>query len=497
MSGHSLGWFRRADGRAWVVFPLRTWLTFSHLTVFALPIAVLLGSGALALDLRNQTVWDLQHQGAVLSVLVAEQLRSTQERRPDATLEGVGPALSKNLQAIKASTLSGIQVTDADGIVIATSGQVLGEDLSGEPEVEWALDGKQGVATKPRGPTGSPISSRSRRARVRMFVAVPITVDDRILGAIVLSRTPREELQALYHMSSTRALALTALALCFALWIGLFAGYLLTRSLGEVASGAVRIADGNFDAASEIEPAEQSHVADVARLASAVRTMSVRLEGRLSYISEFASNVSHEFKTPLATLRGTLELIEDDPDMPLAQRETFLVNAQAELSRLERMVSGLLLLARADEGGTRAPVALQDLIARVSSRYDLTATGLAGTVVGDAVQLESVLSNLIENALTHGGDTVSIRGWTDADRTGWTVVDNGSGISRANLPRVFDRFFTTRRAEGGSGLGLSLVRAVVDAHGGQVSVTSEDGSTTFRVALPVRHGAGAEAPDGA
>ena len=478
------GGFRRREGGPWAVFPLRTWLSLSHLAVLALPVVVLLGSGALGLDLRNQTIWDLEHQGAVLSVLVAEQLQAATEERADAQLEDLGVSLSKRLREIKVSTLAGIQVTDQRGIVVATSGEVLGEDLSGEAEVQRALAGQQGVATKPRGPSGNPISSPSRRARVRIFVAVPVRHGDSVQGAIVLSRTPREELQALYHMSSVRALLFTAVSLWLALCMGLFAGYLLTRNLGIVAAGAGRVAEGHFDAAETLLDAEQSHVADVARLASAVRTMSVRLEGRLAYISEFASNVSHEFKTPLATLRGTLELLEDDPDMSSEQRAVFLTNAQAELARLERMVTGLLLLARADEGGTRGSVSLQDLLARVAGRYDLPVSGNAGGVLGDGVQLESALTNLVENGLTHGGETVALQGWTDGERTGWIVSDRGPGISSANLPRVFDRFFTTRRSEGGSGLGLSLVRAVIESHGGEVHVSSDAEGTVFRVSLP-------------
>ena len=488
MSGRSLRWLRRADGRAWMVLPLRTWLTLSHLTVFALPIAVLLGSGALALDLRNQTVWDLEHQAAVLSVLVDEKLRVTQQSRPDATLEAIGPSLSRDLRVIKESTLSGIQVTDGQGIVVATSGQVLGEDLSGQREVQRALEGEKGVATKPRGPSRNPISSPSRRARVRMFVAVPIRSGDQVLGAIVLSRTPREEVQALYHMSSLQALFFTGLALLGALWVGLYAGYLLTRSLDLVSSAATQVAEGAFDAVGDVVPAEDSHVADVAMLATAVRTMTLRLEARLAYISEFASHVSHEFKTPLATLRGTVELLEDDPDMAPAQRATFLVNAQAELERLERMVTGLLLLARADEGGTRAPIVLQELLERVATRFEVEISGVAGEVHGDAAQLESALTNLVENAFKHGRAPIDVRGWVEGNQTGFEVVDSGPGISEANLPRVFDRFFTTRRAEGGSGLGLSLVQAVAEAHGGQVTVERKADRTHFRIALPKREG---------
>ncbi len=490
MKRHTLTLIRRRDGSPRVVLPLRTWLTMSHLTVFVLPIVVFFGSGALGLDLRNQTVWDLEHQGVILSMLVTNQLKSAQQSQPGVTLEGIGPALSANLRAVKESTLAGIRITDERGIVIATSGTVLGEDLRKDAEVQRALAGEMAVTTKPRGnPSPNPITSKSRRATVRMFVAVPITLNREVLGTIVLSRTPREEVQALIRdMSSTKAMVASCLALLATLWIGLYAGYLLTRSLGIVASGTGRIAEGNFDAAGALVLTEQSHIADVARLAGSVSTMSDRLQTRLSYISEFASNVSHEFKTPLATLRGTLELLDDDPDMPAEQQAKFLENANTEVARLERMVDGLLLLARAEEGGEKAVHPLQDIIAKVSARYDITATGTAGDIAGDASQLESALANLVENAQKYGGDEISVAGWAEEGWTGWDVIDDGPGISAGNLPRVFDRFFTTGRAEGGSGLGLALVRAIAHGHGGRVTVASEPGRTCFRLSLPASGG---------
>ena len=104
---------------------------------------------------------------------------------------------------------------------------------------------------------------------------------------------------------------------------------------------------------------------------------------------------------------------------------------------------------------------------------EVTLSGQAAPINGDPAQLGAVIKNLVQNAQLHGGDGVTVRvhAWTEAERTGFDVVDDGVGISAANLPRVFDRFFTTDRA-GGTGLGLALVRAIVEQHGGDVDVTS-------------------------
>jgi signal transduction histidine kinase len=227
-------------------------------------------------------------------------------------------------------------------------------------------------------------------------------------------------------------------------------------------------------------------VREVAGLADSVASMAAQLQARLAYISEFASNVSHEFKTPLATLRGTVELLAEDDEMPTDQRTRFLDNASRELDRLERLVSGLLHLARADEGSEHEAVGLQELLDGVAAARGVELQGTAGVVSGSRAQLEAVAVNLVDNALTHGGDGVTVRveAFTTDGRTGFRVVDDGVGITEANLPRIFDRFFTTHRAGGGTGLGLALVRAICERHGGHITARSEAGRTVFEVELP-------------
>jgi signal transduction histidine kinase len=436
--------------------------------------------------LHNQTRWDLEHQGALLTLLASDLVQHARQTDSDAGLAEVSYALSDRLRRAKAATWSGIRVVDEQAIVVATSGQTLGEDISSDPEVRAALEGDRAAMLRPREPTLHPLSSPSRRSAVRLFVAVPVEVDGQVLGAIVLSRTPREELQALYQMAPARLFVGTGLALLATLGGGFWLGFLLTRSLSGVAAETTRIAEGSFDRVDSLRDATQSHVHDVAQLALSVGQMSERLQRRLAYISEFASNVSHEFKTPLATLRGTIELMSEDEAMPAEQRARFLRNAEHELIRMQQLVDGLLVLARAEETGDRQAVNLNALLGQVVQRFEgVSLDGQSGPVLGNLEQLGSVAENLIHNAVRHGAMPIGVRSFVERGCTGFEVVDAGQGITEANQQRVFDRFFTTRRDDGGTGLGLALVRAVVVAHGGDVTVASTPGETVFRVSFPL------------
>jgi two-component system OmpR family sensor kinase len=148
-----------------------------------------------------------------------------------------------------------------------------------------------------------------------------------------------------------------------------------------------------------------------------------------------------------------------------------------------------MALARAEEGGGRQNIDLHALIQlihthHVSQHPQITLSGQAAHILGNTSQIESVLNNLIQNALRYGAPPLQIHAFQNAQNTGFSVSDAGPGISEANQAKIFDRFFTTARAAGGTGLGLALVRTICIAHGGQVTVESRPGYTCFTVSFP-------------
>ncbi|MFT5682255.1 MAG: signal transduction histidine kinase, partial [Myxococcota bacterium] len=437
-----------------------------------LPLLALFGTGALSQDLLIQARISLLDQGAIIAMMVSDRLE-----RPDPELGGLVEALGERSQ-------TAIRIIDADGRVVATSGPRLGEDLSAQPEVRKALLGLQAWEVRKAPPPSperpGPVPSDLERSRI--YVTNPVIVGDVVVGAILLSQPPRQSLEALRHMRRFSSGLIAALLLT--LGMSLLSSSALSRSLRTLSGAANRLADGELSAAGSLDGPRSSRLREVSDLAEAFATMTARLQERLGYVREFASNVSHEFKTPLATLQGTIELLTDDADMPPPQRARFLANAQAEVSRMDALVGGLLTLAQAEEAVEAEQVALDALLAGVVERYPgVTLSGSGGMVRGDSRQLEAVVVNLIENALRYGSAPVVVAAWTNKTMTGLSVEDAGPGISPANLDRIFDRFFTTDR-ERGTGLGLALVAAICRAHGGSVEADSEPGKTVLTVRLP-------------
>ena len=469
-----------------LVLRVRSWLVLSHLFVLLLPIGALVGTGALASDLWRQTQEDIDHQATLWRLTLEDALIDAQ---PD-TSEKVSSIMTKyqsRMARARAETLAGVRVVDREGVVIiSATGTGLGENVSHDNEVQAALSGIPGWDVRPRSRVSSErvdINSQSRFSNVRVYVAQPVRYQDEIVGAILISRTPREELQTLYQMAPQAGIGLLAATL-LTIGISFWGGRRFSHSLHALAETSLRIASGETDTEAALEPALESHVVETRWLAEAMDTMRRRLQDRLRYISEFAANVSHEFKTPVTTLKGTIEILQEDDDLPPAQRQRFLDNAMEDLDRLSRMVGGLLALARAEEGGNREPLELEQLLQDAGKRNNIHVSGYAAYIYGNRGQIETVIKNLIENAHTHGAAPVELFGWSEPESTGLEVIDHGKGISDANIGRIFDRFFTTSREQGGTGLGLALCRAVIQAHGGSIHVTSVPGKTRFRISLP-------------
>jgi two-component system, OmpR family, sensor kinase len=234
--------------------------------------------------------------------------------------------------------------------------------------------------------------------------------------------------------------------------------------------------------------------------------MMERLEKSFAALRRFTADASHELKTPLTVLRADVERAMN-PGNPSSERLVALEEALQETTRMADLVDSLLTLARADEGRFdlhREPVALEPLVRDVYETAVILGEhgGLAvsmpalepATVLGDETRLRQLFLNLIVNAIkyTPRGGSVEISLTAPGRTTTFAVRDTGIGISAADLPHIFERFYRadrvrSRSAErGGFGLGLAISRWITEAHGGTISVRSRYGrGSTFSVTLPI------------
>ncbi len=295
--------------------------------------------------------------------------------------------------------------------------------------------------------------------------------------------------------------SLTALLMGFAAaTASLFVAVLLTpglfKPLEDMATAARQITRAD-DLSRRVPYANRPD--EIGDLARAFNQTLERLERLFRTQQRLLADVSHELRTPLTTIRGNLDLMrrmgETDPES--------LGAIQVEIERMTRLVGDLLLLARADSGGLpleRKLVELDNILFDVYRQVrmleppveiELKAVDQI-IVLGDADRLKQLFLNLVDNAVkyTSPGGKVTLSLSKEMEWAFFEVVDTGVGIPPENLPHIFDRFYrvdkSRARAQGGSGLGLSIAKWIAQAHGGAIRVRSQVGEgTTFTVTLPL------------
>jgi len=340
-------------------------------------------------------------------------------------------------------------------------------------------------------------------------ISIPLTDDDVLVTGLPLAETQTTLLQVGLVITGGILLALLAAG-----WTGAVIIRRTLQPLNRVAATATRVAElpldrGEVELAQRVPASDTDPRTEVGQVGAALNRMldhvGHALEARHrseTQVRQFVADASHELRTPLAAIRGYAELSRRSREPVPDEVGHVLRRVESEATRMTALVEDLLLLARLDAGRPLAhdPVDLTMLVVDAVSdahaagpRHDwrLAVPEEPVIITGDAARLHQVLANLLANARTHTpeGTTVTV-GVSATDRaTLIRVTDAGPGIPPELLPHIFERFArgdsSRSRAAGSTGLGLSIVHAVVTAHGGTVEVASAPGRTEFTVRLPL------------
>jgi signal transduction histidine kinase len=342
------------------------------------------------------------------------------------------------------------------------------------------------------------------------FISAPILVGSELRGLVVLPPPPTrgEIARSVGRLLSLPGTLLLIVATVIAAVLIFRPARTRLRLLEEAAQ---RLGEGDLAAR-----APEGGGDEIARVAHAFNSMATELSARDEALRtsdrlrrQMLADVSHELKTPLTAMRGYLETLQmPDLRVDAATRTRYFETVERETRRLEAIVADLLDLARYENGvASLHPrvFAIGRVFEHIERRHerDLQARGVAlqthvtpdaDQVIADPDRLEQALQNLVSNALRHtpSGGTIAVEARIEDAQLVLAVIDSGTGIGPEHLEHVFDRFYkvdASRAASGngnaaGSGLGLSIVKAIVERHGGTIAVTSVPGRTAFRIALP-------------
>ncbi len=408
---------------------------------------------------------------------------------PDPQALAMASRLGPVIDGTNRITLAAILLLDRQGLVVRGAG--LGGDLSALPEVREALAGRPDTVLRRNGDYHPryPLEWLSRASAIRLHFARPILVNGHVVGALLLSRSPRVLFREVYEDRGKMALgALVIIGLLIGLSGLVSRG--VTRPIEALSAATRAVAAGRGD----VPETPPTAAIEIRALYEDFRGMAAAIDHRSRYLRDFAAAVSHEFKTPLAGIGGAVELLQDHYEtMSPQERAGFLANIAADNARLSQLVARLLDMARADMARPEADAAadVEDAARRVADALSgsgfsirIDAPKALSQAMAPAGTLEAMLEILLTNSRQAKAAQATILVRNDGAHIRLTVSDDGPGVPPADRERLFEPFFTTHRAEGGTGLGLPIARSLAEAHGGGIALLSSPVGAVFELRLP-------------
>jgi len=456
-----------------VRYSLRTRLLASFFVAIAIPLAVL---GLYVVPAIEQATLDHLLANLTLTArLAAAEVAAAPEGVP------LGAQINRWAHVL------GVRIAVAVKGTAVTASRDLPAGITQEPGVATALRGS--VAQ------GQIVDAGGRRW---LYAAVPVERSGAVAGTVDLL-LPLRSVEVLFSRVRWELAAAFGITAALAAGLVLYLTHALFSPVAALKAAAERVGAGDLE---QRLPETPDELGDLARISNA---MARALNERETRRRDFLANVSHELRTPVTNMQFTAQALlagaADDPE----QRGQMLEIIARESDRLARLVQQLLDLWSLQSGHlrlSRQRVDVSSLLADAAARFaarahtadirlDVRTPSDVSPIEGDPDRLAEVLDNLIDNALrsTPSGGAIMLGAYAVDGATALEVADTGRGIPDADLPFVFDRFYrggaARDRASGGSGLGLSIVKAIVEAHGGGITVRSDvPGGTRFVIRLP-------------
>lgn len=412
------------------------------------------------------------------AVLVTNTLTTADSLTPE-TVEQSVPLLED-------LDVSRLVVTDDTGLVLYDSGA---EPAEGQADLT--------------GPVGSALRGNDAFRGVyeentfRSQAASPIMIWGNVVGAVCLYDEDADQGMLLHEIQNNLRIISVVVCLAVLLMFTAFSG-MLTRRVGQLLSGIRTVREGEYTHRVTLRGRDE-----LGQIADEFNQLTHRLQTTEEARRRFVSDASHELKTPLTSIRLLTDSILQDEGMDRETVTEFAGDIGDAADRLIHISEELLTLNRLDEGGPvrREPLDVNSqvsrtlrLLAPLAEEAKVTVTADPGpdcTVLSTPGELNQIIRNLTENAVKYNvpGGSVTVRTRREGDNVVLTVSDTGVGIPAEDRERIFDRFYRVdkarSRAAGGNGLGLSIVKDNVTAHGGTVTVEPNDGpGVTFTVTLP-------------
>lgn len=396
------------------------------------------------------------------------------------------------ISSLAKSTGNHILITDTQGVIVSSSDMdvvspYIGKQISSSIMEELYKYGKfQKLTTL----------DNFYNERPYYVVALPIVidVDNSLVGYIFVGSDCTEIIRA-WGTASTVFITTAIIIMLLAIILSYYTSKRQSEPLLEIAAAAQRFAHGDFAA----RVADEGRQDEIGELTESFNMMAESLEKSEQLRSEFIANLSHELKTPMTTISGFADGILDGT-IPKEEQDRYLATISSETKRLSRLVRQMLQMSRIQSVDTPALLSrsfnLSEVIMRTLLTFEgkITQHGLdvdaqlpeeSIIVRGDEDSITQVVYNLLDNAIkfSETGTAIGISLWKQGGKAFVSIKNHGETISPQELPFIFDRFHKTDKSRSldrdGVGLGLSIVKTILNNHNEDVSVTSRDGVTEF------------------